>query len=75
MGDREKRATVAQLLGQAYVTAHLVIEQNREKVEHVADVLTHRRELHGDEVVELLDSVDLAEPKIDLLDEKTWPKL
>jgi hypothetical protein len=29
--------------------------------------------MHGDEVVELLDSVGLERPKIDLLSEHTWP--
>jgi hypothetical protein len=29
--------------------------------------------MHGDEVVELLESVGLARPSVDLLDEKTWP--
>ena len=29
--------------------------------------------MHGDEVVELLDSVDLERPEIDLLEESVWP--
>jgi hypothetical protein len=31
------------------------------------------KEMHGDEVVELLSGVGLKRPDIDLLDEKTWP--
>jgi hypothetical protein len=38
-------------------------------------VLTERREMHGDEVVALLDAAELTEPEIDLLDERSWPRL
>jgi hypothetical protein len=34
-----------------------------------------RRELHGDEVIDLLERARLAEPEIDLLDESSWPKV
>jgi len=73
LSERGKRATAAQLLGQAYVAAHVLIEANREGVERVAAVLVERRELHGDEVVELLDSLDLKVPEVDLLEESSWP--
>jgi len=39
------------------------------------DTLVERKELHGDEVVELLDSVGLEKPEIDFLDDAVWPKL
>jgi hypothetical protein len=29
--------------------------------------------MHGDEVVDLLNSVELSRPEIDLLDEQAWP--
>ncbi len=73
LSDRDKRTTAAQLLGQAYVAAHVLIEANRDGVERVAAVLVERRELHGDEVVELLDSLDLKVPEVDLLEESSWP--
>jgi len=73
LSERGKRATAAQLLGQAYVAAHVLIEANRGGVEKVAAVLVERRELHGDEVVELLDSLDLKVPEVDLLEESAWP--
>jgi hypothetical protein len=73
--DRDKRRSASILLGQAYVTAHNFIEFNKEKVEQIAEVLVERREMHGDEVVDLLDSVELSKPEIDLLDETVWPKL
>ena len=72
--DPSKRIAVARLLGQAYVTAYQTIAQNREKVERIAEVLIEKREIHGDEVVELLDREGLSEPTIDLLAEATWPK-
>ncbi len=75
LGDGEKRAAAAQILGQAYVVAYNFIVQNREAVAHIADVLVERREMYGDEVVELLDEVRLRPPEIDLLSERSWPKL
>ena len=75
LGNKSDRAAVAQLLGQAYLTAHVLILHNRDKVERVANVLIDRRELHGDEVVAVLDQVGLRKPDIDLMDDATWPKL
>ena len=73
LGDREKGRAAAQLLGQAYVMAYTLIAANRDKVEQIANVLIDRRELHGDEVVDLLNSVDLTKPELDLADDTTWP--
>jgi cell division protease FtsH len=73
LNDRDKRRAVAALLGQAYLTAYATIAANREQVEKIAVELIQRREMHGDEVVELLDGVGLVRPEIDLLEEKTWP--
>jgi ATP-dependent Zn protease len=73
LGDRDKRRTVAILLGQAYVTAYVTVAANKQQVEKIAEELIQRREMHGDEVVELLESVGLTRPHVDLLDEKTWP--
>jgi hypothetical protein len=75
LGDPDKRRAVAQLLGQAYLTAYNLVTHNREKVERIAEVLVERREMHGDEVVELLERAQLEQPDIDLLDEKAWPKV
>jgi cell division protease FtsH len=75
MMDRDKRAMACQLIGQAYVAAHLLIEHNREAVEKIADVLVERKELHGDEIVGLLDDSKLTLPEVDLTDEAIWPKL
>ena len=71
--DRDKRRLAAGLLGQAFVVAYNTIRCNREGTAHVADVLVAKRELYGDEVVALLDEAGLRKPKIDVLDEATWP--
>jgi len=73
LSDRDKRKAVSTLLGQAYVTAYVTIAANRERVDRIAENLIQRKEMHGDEVVELLDSVGLVRPRIDLLEESTWP--
>jgi ATP-dependent Zn protease len=75
LADPEKRKAAAIILGQAYIKAHALVEHNRGAVERVADVLVARKEIHGDEVLELLDSLRLEIPKVDLLEEATWPKL
>jgi cell division protease FtsH len=75
LGDPEKRRAATILLGQAYVKAHALIEHNRPAVERVADVLVEKREIHGDEVLQLLDSLNLEIPDVDLLEERTWPKI
>jgi ATP-dependent Zn protease len=73
LGDRDKRPIVAQILGQAYVAAHNLVLANREAVEHIADVLQARRELFGDELLELLEESKLEIPQVDLADESAWP--
>jgi ATP-dependent Zn protease len=75
LADSEKRKTAAQLLGQAYVAAHNCIDQNRRQVEQIAEELIERKEMHGDEVVDLLERVGIQKPDIDYLDPKAWPKI
>jgi ATP-dependent Zn protease len=75
LNDRHKRQAAAQILGQAYVTAYALVAQNREPLEKIADTLVERKEMHGDEVVDLLASVGLQRPDIDLMDDRTWPKV
>jgi hypothetical protein len=75
MSDEDKRAMAAQILGQAYFSAHKLIEHNRDAVDQIADVLVERREMHGDEVLDLLQEAKLELPEVDLTDEKVWPKL
>jgi ATP-dependent Zn protease len=73
--DPSQRQMVEQLLGQAYLAAHHLIEHNRDAVERVADALVERRELHGDEVVHLLQAQNLQLPEVDLTAESAWPRL
>jgi len=75
LSDRYKRQAAAQILGQAYVIAYALMAQNREPVERIADTLVERKEMHGDEVVDLLSSVGLQRPQIDLMDDRTWPSV
>jgi len=75
LNDRDKRSFAAQFLGQAYVTAHGLIEHNREAVEKIADELIERRELFGDELVEILEKAKLKVPEVDLKQEAAWPAL
>jgi ATP-dependent Zn protease len=75
LSDPSQRAMVEQLLGQAYLRAHHLMEANRKAVENVADALIQRRELHGDEVVHLLDAQSLELPVVDLTKDEAWPRL
>jgi ATP-dependent Zn protease len=75
LGDPAKRRAAAEILGQAYITAVCLIRHNREAVLRVAETLVERRELHGDEVVEVLDAAGLQAPAIDVHDESIWPRL
>jgi cell division protease FtsH len=75
LSDGAKRAAAAELLGQAYVTAYALMAANRDALDAIADALVDRKELHGDEVGELLDSVHLNRPDLDLMDPATWPEL
>jgi ATP-dependent Zn protease len=75
LSDPAKKTAAAQILGQAYITALCLIRHNRQQTLRVAETLVERKELHGDEVVEVLDDVGLEAPYIDVNDETIWPKL
>src|SRR3954471_16009287 len=75
LADHSKRKTAAQLLGQAYVAAYNTVDQNRLQVERIAEELIERKEMHGDEVVDLLERVGINKPEIDYLDPTAWPKI
>jgi cell division protease FtsH len=51
------------------------MRHNRQALERMADVLVERRELHGDDVLELLEEVAPRRPNIDLLDRDSWPRM
>jgi ATP-dependent Zn protease len=71
--NADKKRAAAQILGQAYVTAYALMEANRDGLEQIARALIEQKELHGDEVGALLDSVDLRKPDLDLMNPATWP--
>jgi ATP-dependent Zn protease len=75
LSDRDKRAIAAQVIGQAYVAAYNLIVANRDAVEHIADVLDARRELFGDELLDLLEESKLEIPEVDLDQETSWPTM
>jgi ATP-dependent Zn protease len=75
VADPVKRRAVTQILGQSYFVAFACISHNRAAIEQIADVLCERRELHGDEVTELLDECRLEPPTMDYVEERTWPRL
>jgi ATP-dependent Zn protease len=72
LGDRDKRRGAAQILGQAYVTAYSLMASNKDAIEKIAATLAERKEMYGDEVTDLLNSVGLVRPEIDLHDDTTW---
>jgi ATP-dependent Zn protease len=71
--NQDKRRAAAQLLGQAYVGAYALMAANRESLEQIAETLIERKEIYGDEVTELLNRVGLKRPRVDLMDDSTWP--
>jgi ATP-dependent Zn protease len=75
LSDPEKRRLAAQIVGQAYVTAHNFVKQNRQGVEKIADEVVARREIYGDELLELLEGAKLKPANVDLLEETSWPML
>ena len=75
LGDPSKRAVAAQVIGQAYVTAHNLATLNRQAIERIADALEEKREIMGDELLDLLDSQGIRIPDIDYGDEAVWPPI
>ncbi|MFN8224205.1 MAG: AAA family ATPase [Gaiellales bacterium] len=71
--DQVSRRTAAQVLGQAYVTAHNLMTGNREAVERISQAVMEKREIFGDELLELLDSAAITIPEVDYEDESAWP--
>jgi ATP-dependent Zn protease len=70
-----KGPIVAQLLGYSYYVAYNTMVQNKAAVEKIADTLVEVKEIHGDDVIDLLNSANLKPAKLDYLEESTWPRL
>jgi cell division protease FtsH len=75
LNDHAKRQHAAQILGQAYVIAENFIRANREQLERMAETIIERRELYGDELVNMLDRQQFVRPDIDYASEESWPKI
>jgi ATP-dependent Zn protease len=75
LSSREQRAMVAQMLGQAYMAAYHLIANNREAVERLADEVAARKELYGNELLQILEDSKLKVPEVDLQEEAAWPKM
>jgi ATP-dependent Zn protease len=73
LNDPRKRAFAAQFIGQAFVTAYNLIEQNKPQIEAVANAVIDKKEIYGDDLVRLLDNQRFKAPEIDWTDEKVWP--
>ena len=73
--DRDQRRMVAQHLGDAYIKAYNLVRNNKEAIEKIADMLAERREIFGNELLQILDDANLQMPEIDLAQEAAWPKL
>jgi ATP-dependent Zn protease len=73
--DQHKIRLAAQILGQAYVTAENFVAENKDPVEAIANALVERRELYGDDLVQLLETQNFREPELDYAKESTWPAL
>jgi hypothetical protein len=51
------------------------VTTNRAAVDAIAVHLAEKRELYGDELIELLDAQGLVAPTLDYTKEETWPKM
>jgi ATP-dependent Zn protease len=70
-----KREQAQRIVGHAYLVAYTFAKQNKDGISRVADELCERRELNGDEITELLNSLHLKPAVVDYLEERTWPRL
>ena len=61
---RRSARVAAQILGQAYVTAHNLAVANRAGIEAIADALEDKREIMGDELLELLERAAHHDPGV-----------
>jgi ATP-dependent Zn protease len=73
--DRFKRQVAAQFLGQAFVIAYVFVLHNKDKVAQIAAAVEEKKEIFGDDLNRLLDSVGLEKPTIDWTKEETWPQM
>jgi hypothetical protein len=75
LNDHNKRAMAAQIIGQAYIRAYHLMASNKPAISHIADELVERREMYGNEVIDLLEGLQITVPEVDLHAEETWPRI
>jgi cell division protease FtsH len=73
--DPFKARLAAEFLGRAFVTAYAFIVYNKKAVEKIADAVLEQKEIYGDDLNRLLDSVELKKPEIDWMKEESWPQI
>jgi ATP-dependent Zn protease len=73
--DPFKAKTAAEFLGRAFATAYAFVLFNKAAVEEIADAVLEQKEIYGDDLNRLLDSVHLKKPDIDWLKEESWPRI
>src|SRR6185437_6846473 len=73
--DPFKSKMAARFLGQAFVIAYAFVLHNKDKVEKVALAVEEQKEIFGDDLNRLLDSMNLEKPEIDWTKEDVWPQM
>ena len=73
--DRFKTEIAAQFLGRAFVTAYAFCIANKAKIDQIASTVEEKKEIFGNDLNRLLDSVELHKPEIDWTKEETWPPM
>lgn len=73
--DEHKREEAAVFLGHAFMRAYWLILHNKDATETVADAVLEKKELYGDEILDLLNSLNITIPDIDPTDESNWPRI
>ena len=48
---------------------------NKAAIEKITETIVEKREMYGNEVVQLLESLEVNVPEVDLLAEETWPRI
>jgi hypothetical protein len=51
------------------------VVHNKDKVDKIASAVEDRKEIFGDDLNQLLDSVGLEKPQIDWTKEESWPQM
>jgi ATP-dependent Zn protease len=75
LGDRAKRPLIARFLGEAFVTAYIFVQANKDAVERIANEVIEKQEIYGNELVALLDKQNLVKPEVNWAKEEIWPQI